>query len=613
MLGVTANARSEPTKFPHSALRALHILDWRGLPLFSPRSLARLTAFAIVTCALSSDVRARAPVSRELTDDSLGGVTRIAQDRAGFLWFGTNGGLVRYDGATFRPWARDTITRVVDAIAVGPDDSLAISEQGGGVYLVSDAEARELLGPEGSSLNFVNSLVYDNLGRLWLVRGQRRGATVVRELLRRESDGSWSRPLARALPDPPYRVLGVGDRVMVATEERVFQVESDTVARALFDVHRVRDIAPSNDRLWVAGRKKTYSFTNGVRRLVSNDAVRDVVIRGDTAYGVGAHSLYVLRDDQMQPLSAPGGTNGLVDAEGSLWVVGNEGARHYPEPDTLGLGVDDGVPAGVTLYLARGRDGALWVATWQGTGVLGNVDIHYPQAFHQPCTDAFGATWISALGRFVRHAGGDTTEFPDEPTRAPYGRCARAADGTVWFARRGTLVRTGPPSEPAPVTYESPFQDNQLPFAILEDSRGRLWLSSQEVACFADATRVRSHTARWTCRALPANTDAWIVDLVEADTGEVWAAVRGEGVFRFDGSHWQLVRSSLELRSRWLYSLVPSPRGGVWVLGREVFVRVVASPGQDTWTIVEEPSFWNGVLSNGVAGPHRGARRCFGS
>src|SRR5918993_1025374 len=38
-------------------------------------------------------------------DGLIGPVWAIDQDAAGFLWLGTDGGLVRFDGVRFTPWA----------------------------------------------------------------------------------------------------------------------------------------------------------------------------------------------------------------------------------------------------------------------------------------------------------------------------------------------------------------------------------------------------------------------------------------------------------------------------------------------------------------------------
>ena len=63
---------------------------------------------------------------------SHGSVTGILQDRKGFMWFGTNDGLNKYDGYKFTIYKND------------PNDSLSLSD------------------------NWINALYEDHLGELWI-------------------------------------------------------------------------------------------------------------------------------------------------------------------------------------------------------------------------------------------------------------------------------------------------------------------------------------------------------------------------------------------------------------------------------------------------------------
>ncbi|MEL6615828.1 MAG: two-component regulator propeller domain-containing protein, partial [Bacteroidota bacterium] len=88
-----------------------------------PRSLALLTLLAVASGVLASGLVApgaaaqpTARFDRLGTDDGLSQsiVNTIAQDRQGYLWFGTEDGLNRYDGTRFATY------RYV------PDDSTAL-------------------------------------------------------------------------------------------------------------------------------------------------------------------------------------------------------------------------------------------------------------------------------------------------------------------------------------------------------------------------------------------------------------------------------------------------------------------------------------------------------
>src|SRR6476660_2649255 len=67
----------------------------------------------------------------------LGTVYAIGQDRDGYLWIGTDAGLLRFDGVRFTPWDGTADASIpkspVSALAVSHDGSLWIGFAGGGV------------------------------------------------------------------------------------------------------------------------------------------------------------------------------------------------------------------------------------------------------------------------------------------------------------------------------------------------------------------------------------------------------------------------------------------------------------------------------------------------
>ncbi len=57
-------------------------------------------------------------------------VFNLAQDTEGFIWIGSGGGLVRYDGDQMRPWAKDRINRDVSTLSVSKVGAIAAEGSG---------------------------------------------------------------------------------------------------------------------------------------------------------------------------------------------------------------------------------------------------------------------------------------------------------------------------------------------------------------------------------------------------------------------------------------------------------------------------------------------------
>ena len=72
----------------------------------------------------------------------------IAQDSAGFVWLGTSGGLVRWDGVELRRWAPAELDGWINYQTVCPDGTVYLVEEGGGLFAAPEGVAAQ---PETNS------------------------------------------------------------------------------------------------------------------------------------------------------------------------------------------------------------------------------------------------------------------------------------------------------------------------------------------------------------------------------------------------------------------------------------------------------------------------------
>lgn len=115
------------------------------------------------------------------TEDGLtqNSVNAIAQAPGGYLWVGTFGGLMRFDGTSFRLQERvDSAGRHVDrvlSLAVGPDSVLWIGTENG-LLRYKHNRYRLYTTADGLADNTIPSLHVDRTGALW-IGAQRGGIT----------------------------------------------------------------------------------------------------------------------------------------------------------------------------------------------------------------------------------------------------------------------------------------------------------------------------------------------------------------------------------------------------------------------------------------------------
>ena len=103
-------------------------------------------------------------------------VLSITQDADGFMWFGTEDGLNRFDGYEFRQLRHDrgdphSLPNGWASSLVASDDGLWIATDGGGVVF-RDARTGQLETPaplrDTPDLQSARALSRDSLGRIWI-------------------------------------------------------------------------------------------------------------------------------------------------------------------------------------------------------------------------------------------------------------------------------------------------------------------------------------------------------------------------------------------------------------------------------------------------------------
>src|SRR5262249_43625062 len=123
---------------------------------------------------------------------AFGGIHALAQDRDGYLWLGTDDGLVRFDGTDFVLWPLNDgapAQRRVRALLAGADGSLWIA--GSGVKRMLSGQIVTYGAPDGFTADPIIALAEEPDGTVWA--GSPDGALRFRH-------GRWERVMGDGLP-----------------------------------------------------------------------------------------------------------------------------------------------------------------------------------------------------------------------------------------------------------------------------------------------------------------------------------------------------------------------------------------------------------------------------
>lgn len=469
----------------------------------------------ILLLALASMARAAAPeptlrfehlsVQQGLAQES---ILSIAQDQDGFMWFGTQSGLSRYDGYRFVNYR---------------------SEVGN---------------PRSLSSNWVRVLHLDRQGRMWL-----------------GTDGGLNRydPVTRSFtlyaPEEPTR-RGTGNRQIRALvgdgADGLWIGTADGLQH--FDT--------------VTGKFTVWHHVRGDVRTLRSGGIEALALDGEGRLWIGTSAgLDSLSPDRSRIEHHPSNLDVraapvhalLVDRDQQLWIGRYGGLERYT---MRGGGVlrrydrDDGLDKVWITSLYQDNDGTVWVGSndaglyrWRAgedrfdnfSNTLSDrhslADNHVSALFRDRVGTFWAGTWYGGVSRVDLGSGGfarilgraDTPDtLADNKVRALLG------DGDLLWAGTSTaLHRFDPRSGRAEVFRHAPDNPNSLidvpAAAIARDRNGLLWIGSRSgITSFDTATR------QFRRQVLPGNADANNVRAMMLDrAGYLWITTRG-GMHRLD-------------------------------------------------------------------------------
>ncbi len=431
----------------------------------------------------------------------------ILQSRDGYLWLGTQEGLVRFDGIEFHVFDKtnsELPRNAVSGLHEAADGSIWVGTREGGLTRFEGNKSTTYYRSHGLSSENVSGIAGDGAGNLWIgtddaglnlySKGKFYSYTL--------EDGVPSKHINALLVDRRGK-LWIGTRgAGVASfdgEKFVYYdgskgLPGDNVA-ALFE--------DREGSIWVGTR-------DGGLARIDEDQIR------------------VYDDEEGIPASAVSAVS--QDGSGSIWVgVEHGGLYRLRDGATQALTAATGLPSDNIRSLLEDREGSLWIGTDGG----GLVRIHNgkfaPYGKREGLADdySYGVFEDSAGNIWVGSEGGGVSRIAD-------GRVVNlsSADGL-----------------PSDVVY-----------AVEETPDGSIWLGTEG----GGLVRLKGGqvTTLTTANGLPTNTVYSL--FVDAD-GALWVATSSGGLSRYENGRLTTFNSEDGLSSNFVTTFTDSERGGLWV------------------------------------------------
>jgi signal transduction histidine kinase/ligand-binding sensor domain-containing protein len=496
-----------------------------------PDRLAWLLSISLLSCANVAAIDPHQPIAQmqhtswSAKEGVIGEVLAIAQTNDGFIWVGTTGGLLRFDGSVLERYKPDVGSfpepRWVSALLATTDGGLWIGNLSGGASFLVRGTIRNYGESDGMPRGRVRAFAQDSDGTIWAATA---GGLA-------HFDGSRWRWIDKngspsGFPsNSPASVAVNGQGVWVSdSKEGVFLLPRGA--------SEFQQVTPQP----VPGYLPTFAEPDKQEMLLWIP-----------------ESLALERfPSPVAPVSRPLGSVAnsagmfLVDRDGSGWMMTRgDGIWRIPVVDRL-PGPISATDASIerfseqqgltnpTVYCSmEDREGDIWV------GTLGGLDRFRPR------NSAWTQLQSVATAR-MQLVVGDRGEVW---ASSPQG---------LWDARTGKQV----PRAPANIHFS--FRDPAGPiwFWSEQGSSGDLWRwENGQFQKAMSPSRRNSNPA----------ADLWVPAkgpiraLTRDDSGDLWVAIRGGGVFRLHDGVWSRIEILKDAPEMTAYGAICDGQGRVWL------------------------------------------------
>jgi ligand-binding sensor domain-containing protein/signal transduction histidine kinase len=535
-----------------------------------------------------------------------GNIQAIAQTPDGYLWLGTDFGLLRFDGVKNVPWqppaGQHLPSESIGSLLVARDGTLWIGALKG---LASWKDGRLTRYPEfADQYIFREGIVEDEEGIIWVGGiGSTTGKLCAIQNGKADCygrDGRFGRGVTGLFENSKGSLwVGTTDGIWhwkpgtpkfypLLNQSNGFQALGEDETGTLLIGMR------NGISRFVDGRPKPYPLP-GVPPFGANEIMRDR--DGSLWIGTSDRGLVHLHGGKADVYGSGDGlltqdVNRLFqDREGDVWAATSSGLERFGDLVASTLTVKQGLSNDLVGAVLAARDGSVWLSTYSGlnqwrngeitlphTGterVDGKLNGHNPQSLFQ---DSFGRIWIATSYEIGYLENGQVVSLKGIPAGGAVLSMAEDSTGNMWIAKdpiglfqvfRGKVVHK--------FSWSSLGHTDNVSVLSPDTLHGGLWLGFHDggLVYLKDGQVRAEYTAREGLGAGRVN------DFRIEQDGTLWASTAG-GLSRFKNGRIATLNSKNGLPCDSVHWLAEDDAGSFWVYSACGLLRVARSD-LDAW------------------------------
>ena len=543
----------------------------------------------------------------------------ITQDRAGYIWVGTQGGLARFDGMRFvsytpedspglpGTWIRALLTDRRGRMWIGTYKGLALREADRFVPIPPADPAMPTLDVFALAQARDGAVLAGTSEGVFRVEGRRLVAVA-------------------ASPRPAVSLLARDDGVLVGTTGAVERLSRSGRASLQLPPDAsttvVTQLADAQGRLWAGTAQGLYSLgTDGWSRFDAHPALAGAPILsmradGDGNLWVGTNpGLARLRDGRLVEFVPESHLRAIPqvaaiyeDREKNLWMGSQpDGVWRVWNGWTRRFSTSDGLHNAVVWSLSKAPDGRLWVGTNEGlsrfedggfTLVVPAAQLPHPHVYN--LLAEADRVWIGTRRGLVVLQDGRVTAPPElaPMATAQINGIVRDAQGALWITTSDGLFRLRD-GQLQRYAQEQGLRDPRVRvLAFLRD--GRMLLGTQ-----SGLYELRDGYARQIGLDTGLKPELDVTSLLQLRDGRLVIGTLDQHIAVFAGGRWHRLGAREGIPANSPFFLAEDPRGTLWIAGIRGVSRVPVAALPDSAAAPTRPLPGEMVLTERSA-PHSG-------
>ncbi len=472
-------------------------------------------------------------------------VLSMAQTADGYLWMGTEEGLVRFDGVKFTTFDKHTAglqNNLVQTLLLDRQQNLWIGTTGGGLSKFSHGKFTAYTTRNGLSNDSILSLYQDPRGALWI--GTDGGG-----LIRFENGAFHVFTKADGLPD-----------------NVVFSIAGDAYGNLWIGTHG--GLCKLSDGVF-------HSFSE--KEGLGSNRIHSVYVdrHGTVWVGTNGEGLYRLEPTGTTRYTTKDGltSNAILsmyeDAAGSLWIgTGGGGLDRLANGKFSSFTEKDGLLGKDVWAILEDREGSLWIGT-AGGGLnclkkgsfttLSTSDGLISDTILPVYEDSQGALWMGSDRGLMRWKDGRVTTYTTKqglPDNLVFS-ITEDHQGSMWIGTRRGLVRLRDGKLDAFSARNG--LPNDLVVSTYTDRKGDLWLGTRGGLTHFDGRQFVTYTTR------DGLSNNYVLAIYEDKDGVLWVGTGGGGLNELKNGRFRAYTTKNGLSSDFIFSIFADTDGTLWL------------------------------------------------